>query len=119
MQRHLVKKKNAFSQEDCILQGPEGQKAYSATEIKEKVLDILDFNEPSDPKAQSFIYRYAIYTAQEEMKAILTMRPDHRLQTLRKAFGLEEYKIAGENSKSLASDIKLQIHKICVDGRRH
>lgn len=111
VQRHLVRKKNAFSQEDCLLKGPEGQKAYSATEIKEKVLDILDFNEPSDPKAQSFIYRYAIYTAQEEMKAILTMRPDHRLQTLRKAFGVEEYKIASENSKTLASDIKLRSAK--------
>ncbi|MDA4131337.1 MAG: hypothetical protein OK457_11250, partial [Thaumarchaeota archaeon] len=108
VQRNLVKKKNSFGQEDCILKGPDGTKSYSATEIKEKVLDILDFNEPSDPKAQSFIYRFAIYTAQEEMKAILTMRPDHRLQTLRKAFGLEEYKIASENSKTLANDIKMR-----------
>src|SRR5579864_7027364 len=91
--RHLVKKGNSINQDDCKLRSPdEGTKSYSVTELKEKILEILGFNEPIDPKAQSFIYRYAIYTPQEEMKAILTLRPDIRLQTLRKAFRMEEYK---------------------------
>ena len=106
VQRRLVKKKNSFSQDDCVLKTSDGAKPYSATEIKEKVLEILNFNEPPDPKAQSVIYRYAIYTPQEEMKAILALRPDTRLQTLRKAFGIEDYIISKENSKSLSIEIK-------------
>ena len=104
--RRLVRKKNSIGQEDCALKTPEETKYYSATEIKERILEILSFNEPPDPKAQSVIYRYAIYTPQEEMKAILSYSPDHRLQTLRKAFGIEDYKIAGENGKSLSNEIR-------------
>ncbi len=106
--RHLVRKKNSIGQEDCVLKTPEETKYYSATEIKEKILEILNFNEPPDPKAQSVIYRYAIYTPQEEMKAILSYNPDQRLQTLRKAFGIEDYKTAGENTKGLSNEIRLR-----------
>ena len=40
------------------------------------------------------------------MKAILTLRPDIRLQTLRKAFRMEEYKTSAENAKNLSNEIK-------------
>ncbi len=103
--RKLVKKRNSIGQQDCVLKTPEDTKSYSATEIKEKILEILNFNEPPDPKAQSVIFRYAVYTPQEEMKAILTNNPELRLQTLRKAFGIEDYKIAGENGKGLSNEI--------------
>jgi len=106
--RRLVRKKNTIAQEECFLKSPEEAKYYSVTELKEKILEILQFNEPADPKAQSVIYRYAIYTPQEEMKAILSYSPDHRLQTLRKAFGIEDYKTAGENVKSLSNEIRVR-----------
>ena len=74
--------------------------------VKEKVLEILSFNEPSDPKAQSNIYRYAVFTPQEEMKTILVKDPDDRLQTLRKAFRIEEYKVACNNAQTLSKTIQ-------------
>ncbi len=40
------------------------------------------------------------------MKAILGLRPDTRLQTLRKAFGIEDYIISKENSKELAGKVR-------------
>jgi len=79
---------------------------FSPTEIKEKILEILNFNEPPNPKSQSFIFRYAIYTPQEEMKNILSQKPDFRLQTLRRAFGIEDYKIAIENSLLISNHLK-------------
>ncbi|MDO8869666.1 MAG: SMC family ATPase [Methanobacteriaceae archaeon] len=79
---------------------------FSPTEIKEKILEILNFNESPNPKSQSFIFRYAIYTPQEEMKNILSQKPDVRLQTLRRAFGIEEYKIAIENSLLISNYLK-------------
>jgi len=108
VQRRLVKKKNAYVQDDCVLRTGEERFQYSASEIKERVLEILYFNEPPDPKAQSFIYRYAIYTPQEEIKNVLALKPDLRLQTLRKAFRIEDYKVAGENAKNLYGEIKLK-----------
>lgn len=81
----------------------------SPSEMKEKVLEILNFREPNNPRAQSVIFRYAVYTPQEEMKYILSQKPDERLQTLRKAFGIEDYKIAAENANILSRSIKDKI----------
>jgi exonuclease SbcC len=104
--RCLERKGKSVHQSECHLKTKEGDLPLSASEIKEKILEVLKFNEPPDPKAQSVIYRYAVFTPQEEMKAILWMRPDARLQTLRKAFRIEDYRIAMENSSVLAKSIK-------------
>lgn len=108
VQRKLVKKKNSYSQEDCALRTGQETSYYPPSEIKARVLEILDFNEPADPKAQSLIYRYAIYTPQEEIKNVLSLKSDLRLQTLRKVFKLEDYRVAGENAKNLHGEIKLK-----------
>jgi exonuclease SbcC len=78
----------------------------SPSEMKEKVLEILEFNEAPDPKAQSWIYRYAVYTPQEEMKYILTLAPDQRLQILRRAFRVEDYKTAATNAEDAIRTIR-------------
>ena len=104
--RSLERKAKGVQQADCSLKTDGTVLQLSASEMKEKVLDILAFNEPADPKAQSYIYRYAIFTPQEEMKAIIWMRADSRLQTLRKAFRIEDYRIALDNSSTLAKTIK-------------
>jgi exonuclease SbcC len=104
--RSLERKAKSVQQADCSLKTEGAVLQLSASEMKEKILDILSFNEPADPKAQSYIYRYAIFTPQEEMKAIIWMRADARLQTLRKAFRIEDYRIAQDNSSTLAKSIK-------------
>ena len=106
VQRTLVKKGRAIKQTEGSIKSKEGTLHLPPSELKEKMLDILNFNEPPDPKAQSNIYRYAVFTPQEEMKAILFMRSDARLQTLRKAFRIEDYKIARDNAQSLATSIE-------------
>ncbi len=101
--RRLVRKPNGVQQAAGVLETPEGPLDLSPREMKEKILEILNFNEPSDPKAQSVVYRYSVYTPQEEMKMILHRSPDERLETLRRAFKSEEYKIASENAGRLSS----------------
>jgi exonuclease SbcC len=108
IQRALVKKGKSVQQTEGFIKSGEGLLHLSPTELKEKVLEILNFNEPADPKAQSNIYRYAVFTPQEEMKAILVMNHDARLQTLRKAFRIEDYKIARDNAESTSSSIERQ-----------
>ena len=110
--RSLERKAKSVQQSDCSLKTDGTVLQLSASEMKEKILDILAFNEPPDPKAQSVIYRYAIFTPQEEMKAIIWMRADARLQTLRKAFRIEDYRIALDNSSTLARTIREKAIKL-------
>jgi len=97
---------------DGYLKTKDGILRLSPSELKERVLEILNFNEPSDPKAKSVIYRYAIFTPQEEMKAILWMSPSARLQTLRKAFRIEDYKTAADNISLLLRLIREKITEL-------
>ncbi|MEX2723094.1 MAG: AAA family ATPase, partial [Candidatus Freyarchaeota archaeon] len=106
VQRKLVRKGNTVQQKEGYLIINGKRYDLSPTELKEKILEILKFNEPPNPNAQSVIYRYAIFTPQEEMKAILWAKPQERLQTLRKAFGIEDYRTAAENAKTLIGKIK-------------
>jgi exonuclease SbcC len=109
VQRTLVKKGKGVQQGECYLKTPSGKQLLSPSELKERVLQVLKFNEPANPRAQSLIYRYAIFTPQEEMKEVILKDPDDRLQTLRKAFRIEDYKIAAQNSGVLMSEIKGRI----------
>ncbi|MDD1774631.1 MAG: SMC family ATPase [Methanobacterium sp.] len=102
--------KNTIRQDKGEL-GVNGRKMQlSPSEIKERILDILNFKEPPNPRSQSVIFRYAVYTPQEEMKFILSQKPDIRLQTLRNAFGIEDYKIAVENATQISRLIKNKIN---------
>jgi DNA repair protein SbcC/Rad50 len=93
---------------DCYIKKGETKTPLSTTELKERVLDIIKFNEPPNPRAQSVIYRYAIFTPQEEMKEVLLREDDERLETLRKAFRLEEYSVATENCSLVVTGIGKQ-----------
>ena len=104
--RALQRKGKTIQQVDCYIKGPEGKVPLATTELKERILQLLRFNEPSNPRAQSVIYRYAVFTPQEEMKTVIEKDPDERLQTLRRAFGIEQYKTAIQNSSVVASRIK-------------
>ena len=105
IERHLKKKGGSVHQTEGRVTTPEEEVDLSPSELKQRVLEILEFNEAPDPKAQSMIYRYAVYTPQEEMKEILSMRADLRLQTLRRAFRVEDYKVAAENAGELSREL--------------
>jgi len=101
---------------DSVSQDPKGSyllsdgqsEPLSPTELKQRVLQILNFNEPGDPLSESRIFRYAVFTPQEEMKQILR-DSRRRLETIRKAFGVEDYKTAADNAKALSSVLKMQM----------
>ncbi len=108
--RRLIRRGGSVTQEEGYIECDGVRKILSASELKQTILDILKFNEPPNPRAQSVIYRYALYTPQEQMKEILWAKPDERLQTLRKAFGIEDYKIALENVHSIIGELKERVN---------
>ncbi|OIO27680.1 hypothetical protein COX86_02155 [Candidatus Micrarchaeota archaeon CG_4_10_14_0_2_um_filter_60_11] len=109
VERTLERGKKTVSQGDGWLESNGVRTALAPSEIKPAVLKILGFNEPADPKSTSVIYRYAVFTPQEEMKFILNQKPDERLQTLRKAFGIEDYKNAKDNCRTALQSIRQRL----------
>ena len=89
----------------CHLKIGEVENPFSPGELKQEILKILKFNEPASPNAHSKIYRYAIFTPQEEMKQIL-YDSDKRQETIRRAFGVEDYKNAKQNAMKVNRDIE-------------
>ncbi len=86
----------------------EGKVLYSTTEMKAKVLKLLNFREPKGARASSAVYRYSVYTPQEEMKRIiLEDRPEDRLNTMRKIFNLEKYSTAKNNAQTVMRSLKM------------
>lgn len=75
----------------------------SVTEMKLRVLDVLKLNEKPQPGASSIIYRYGIFTPQEEIKRIMEASPEGRLETLRRAFRLEKYAAVRDNAQMLSN----------------
>ncbi|MGQ9582628.1 MAG: AAA family ATPase [Thermoplasmatota archaeon] len=91
---------------ECSITEGGARTLLSPTEMRRKVLELVGFNEPPGARASSVIYRYAVFTPQEEMKEILRMREDERLQTLRRAFRVEEYRIARERGVEVARHLR-------------
>lgn len=99
VRRTLVRNRRGVTQGPCSLTGPMGEETSTPAELKPRVLAILGFHEQPDPKATSRIFRYAIYTPQEAMKAVLSMKEEQRLDILRRAFGIEQYRWAATNTE--------------------
>jgi len=107
VKRKLRRKGDSVSQdakESYLIFGGQTE-PLSPSELKQRILQILRFNEPSDPRSESRIFRYAVFTPQEEMKQILK-ETQKRLETIRKAFGVEDYRIITDNAKNLMQRVK-------------
>ena len=76
-----------------------------------RILEILRLNEPSSSNAKSRIYRYAVFTPQDEMKSIL-WDTDKRLETIRKIFRMEEYQTAVENANFLRQRMRDEANRL-------
>jgi DNA repair protein SbcC/Rad50 len=82
------------------------QTAYSATEIRQRVIELLGFPDNPNPHAHSDLWRWAIYVPQERMREILAVGAEERLETVRKALGVERYRTAAENAQVVAADLR-------------
>ncbi len=87
------------------------------TEMKRKIIEILGMDEPGGAGAETSIFRYAVYTPQEDMKVVLS-NPDKRKETIRRAFKIEGFAVARENAKKVNAEIKrtMKEHAIRFEG---
>ncbi len=77
----------------------------SITEVKNNVLNLLNY--PMEfIRKNNLLYRYTVYTPQEQMKEIVTEDSETRLTVLRHIFGVEKYKKIRENNEILINNLK-------------
>src|SRR3989344_865660 len=69
----------------------------TATELKAKILELLNYPKDYLTKGKGLLYKYTVYTPQEEMKRILLESKEDRLHVLRKIFDIDKYKRIQEN----------------------
>lgn len=106
LERTLKKaKNNSISQDSNIITINNQKQELSASEMKNKVIELLDY--PKEfVKKSNLLYKFTVYTPQEEMKAIIQENPDVRLDILRHIFGIDRYKRIKENIEIFLQKLK-------------
>ncbi|MBS3167124.1 hypothetical protein J4403_02860 [Candidatus Woesearchaeota archaeon] len=103
--KRTLKRSSEAIQQDAGYLIIEGKKVTgTATELKSKILEILNYPPEFLTKGKALIYRYTVYTPQEEMKEILLGEEEIKLNTLRRVFGIDKYKRVVENSQILVRE---------------
>ena len=105
IERRLKRKEKTISNSYSAIT-IDGEKIISSvTEIKTKVLQLLGYP-PEFIKRNNILYRYTVYTPQEQMKQIILEDSETRLNLLRHIFGIDKYKRVRENLTILSSYLK-------------
>lgn len=100
-----LKKAKTISQDYTSITINGVKEEMSVTEVKNRVLEILNY--PSEfSKKQNLLYKFTVYTPQEEMKQIILQDSETRMNTLRHVFGIDKYKKIIENVSILSAKIR-------------
>ena len=108
IRRSLKRSSTSVVQDSGFLEINGIREELSAVELKQKILDLLNYPKETLTK-KSLIYRYTVYTPQEEMKSILLNDDKYRIDTLRKIFNIDKYKRIKDNSKVISYYLRERI----------
>jgi exonuclease SbcC len=100
-----LKKGKTISQDYCAITIDNEKKEISVSELKSRILGLLKY--PNEfAKKQNILYKFTVYTPQEEMKQIILQDAETRMNTLRHVFGIDKYKKILENVSIIASKLR-------------
>ena len=99
--RNLKRDKKGVSQESGWIQLLGIRHSKTASELRAIVLEMLGY--PMEYQTKNpIVFRYTVYTPQDEMKRILFASPDERIGILRKIFQIDKYGRIRTNAESVA-----------------
>ena len=104
--RSLKRTKNNVIQDSGYLITDGLREDLQPGELKARILEILGYPKELLSKQKSYIYRYTVYTPQEKMKEIILADEESRLETLRKIFGINKYKLIRDNVSVVRSELR-------------
>lgn len=111
IKRSLVRTSNSIKQEpgQLIIDGVEEQ--LTPQELRARIVSLLDYPKEFISKSPAIVYRYTVYTPQEDMKIILFESPDSRMETIRKIFNIDKYKIIRNNTTLYIKELNARIRE--------
>ncbi len=118
IRRNLKRLKNSIKQENSYIIINGIKSVLSPTELKQKVISLLNYPSELVSKSKSPIFRFTVYTPQEQMKQIFNINDDERKETFRKIFQIEKYKKIRDNSlilKQLLKEKREYLEGYCSD----
>jgi len=108
LERFLKRSGKNIAQEGSSISIENEKFEGSVTEIKNRVLQLLSY--PAEfSKKTNLLYKFTVYTPQEEMKQIVIEPPEIRLNTLRHIFGIDKYRRIAENIGIFTSKLREDI----------
>ena len=103
--KRALKRKKTVTQDSTFITINGKTEEKATTEVKNFVLQKLNY--PLEfAKKTNLLYRFTVYTPQEQMKQIILEDPETRLNTLRHVFGIDKYKRIKENTLILTSKLR-------------
>jgi DNA repair protein SbcC/Rad50 len=100
-----LKRKKSINQEATFVTCNGRTDEMSITESKNLILKLINYPQEFAKKT-NFLYRFTVYTPQEEMKSIIFENPETRMNTLRHIFGIDKYKRIKENALIFSSKLR-------------
>ena len=100
-----LKRKRTVSQDYCAITIDGEKREISVMELKSSVLELLKYPQEFSKK-QNTLYKFTVYTPQEEMKQIILQDSETRTNTLRFVFGIDKYKKIIENTALLTGKLR-------------
>ncbi|MFW6378793.1 MAG: hypothetical protein ACOCZV_02110 [Nanoarchaeota archaeon] len=87
------------------------EESLVATELKAKILDLLGYPESLLSRSTN-LFRYTVYTPQEQVKAILHESIEERKDIVRKMFAIDKYQRVADNATYYITDLKGRIARL-------
>ncbi len=106
IKRKLKRGKEDIKQEAGYIITNGIKKEGTHVELKTAILNLMGYPQDLVSKSRDLVYRYTVYTPQEQMKQIILEDKDIRLDTLRKVFNIDKYKRIRENSQIYIRELK-------------
>ena len=86
---------------------------YAPTDLRRIILKLLSYSVTRYEKAQKLpLFRYTVYTPQEQVKEIILADPEDRFEILKEVFGIEKYESALKNIEFIKDNLNNQIKEI-------
>ncbi len=98
IERTLKRSKDKVEQNSGSITINNSKLEATPVELKAKIFDLLGYPKTDLSRNKNLLYRYTVYTPQEEMKRIIYESTEVRLNLLRSVFDLDKYKRVRENS---------------------
>ncbi len=114
IERKLKRTNKSVNQESASITLDGKKIESSVTEIKSHILSILNYPDEF-LKKNNVLYKYTVYTPQEQMKQIILDDLETRLDSLRYIFGVDKFKRIKNNLSIISSKIKEEIKLLNVE----